>query len=62
MTTPHYDRETLIDYLHGALEPDADAAVFAHLESCAACDALHADEAGLAPCGAATGPFRSSTP
>jgi predicted anti-sigma-YlaC factor YlaD len=43
--TPHYDRETLIDYQHGALDPDADAAVFAHLEQCAACDALHDDEA-----------------
>ena len=30
---PHYDRDTLIDYLHGALEPDADAAVFAHVEA-----------------------------
>ena len=27
--TTHYDRETLIDYLHGALTPQADAAVFA---------------------------------
>jgi len=25
----HYDRDTLIDYLHGALAPEADAAVFA---------------------------------
>jgi anti-sigma factor RsiW len=47
MTTPHYDPEILIDYLHGALEPDADAAVFAHLESCTACEALHADEAAF---------------
>jgi anti-sigma factor RsiW len=47
MTTRHYDRETLIDYLHGALEPDADAAVFAHLEGCAACDAVHAEEAAF---------------
>ena len=47
MTTPHYDRENLIDYLHGALEPDADAAVFAHLESCTACDAVHAEEAAF---------------
>ena len=47
MTTPHYDREILIDYLHGALAPEADAAVFAHLESCAACDAAHTEEAAF---------------
>ena len=45
--TTHYDRENLIDYLHGALEPEADAALFEHLESCTACRALHDEEAGL---------------
>jgi predicted anti-sigma-YlaC factor YlaD len=45
--TSHYDRETLIDYLHGALAPDTDADVFAHLEGCSACRALHDDEAGF---------------
>ena len=45
--TNHYDRETLIDYLHGALTPQADAAVFAHLESCAGCNALYDEEAAL---------------
>ena len=45
--TNHYDRPTLIDYLHGALTPQADAAVFAHLESCSACNALYDDEASL---------------
>jgi len=47
MSTPHYDRETLTDYLHGALEPDADAAVFAHLEHCTACEAVHGEETAL---------------
>jgi anti-sigma factor RsiW len=47
MTTPHYDPEILIDYLHGALEPDADAAVFAHLESCTVCAAAHSEEAAF---------------
>ena len=36
----HYDRDTLIDYLHGGLRPDADAAVFAHLEACEDCRGL----------------------
>jgi anti-sigma factor RsiW len=43
----HYDRDTLIDYLHGALEPDADAAVFAHLETCTSCTAAYEDEAAF---------------
>jgi hypothetical protein len=45
--TTHYDRETLIDYLHRALAPDTDAAVFAHLKTCAACRAAHDDEAAF---------------
>jgi predicted anti-sigma-YlaC factor YlaD len=45
--TTHYDRETFIDYLHGALTPQADAAVFAHLTSCSACNALYDEEAAL---------------
>jgi predicted anti-sigma-YlaC factor YlaD len=45
--TTHFDRETLIDYLHGELAPEADAAVFEHLEVCAACRAAHDDEASL---------------
>jgi len=43
----HYDRDTLTDYLHGALEPDADAAVFAHLETCTSCTAVYEDEAAF---------------
>jgi len=45
--TTHYDRETLIDYLHGALTPEADAALFAHLETCASCNATYDEEAAL---------------
>ncbi len=43
----HYERETLIDYLHGELAPPADAAVFEHLETCAACRAVHDEEASV---------------
>ena len=33
----HLQHETLVDYMHGALSPQEDAAVYAHLESCEAC-------------------------
>jgi hypothetical protein len=45
--TPHYDRETLIDYLHRELAPEADADLFEHLEACAPCRALHDEEASF---------------
>ena len=45
--TTHYDRDTLIDYVHRELAPEADAAVFEHLEACAGCRALHDDEASF---------------
>ncbi len=45
--TTHYDRDTLIDYLHGALDDRADAAVFAHLEGCPSCRAAHGEEAAF---------------
>jgi Putative zinc-finger len=45
--TSHYERETLIDYLHGALSPEADAALFAHLEACTGCNAVYDEEAAL---------------
>lgn len=45
--TSHYDRDTLIDYLHGALDADADARVFAHLETCAECRAARDEEAAI---------------
>lgn len=33
----HLSNEQLIDYIHGGLPPQADAAVYSHLEQCAAC-------------------------
>jgi predicted anti-sigma-YlaC factor YlaD len=33
----HLKTEKLIDYMHGALSPQEDAAVYAHIESCDAC-------------------------
>jgi anti-sigma factor RsiW len=47
MTTPHYDRDTLIDYLHDELSERDDAAVLLHLDACAACRALHDEEAAF---------------
>ncbi|HEY4441444.1 MAG TPA: zf-HC2 domain-containing protein [Candidatus Elarobacter sp.] len=44
----HYDRNILIDYLHGALEPATDAAVFAHLEVCNDCRAARNEETAIA--------------
>jgi predicted anti-sigma-YlaC factor YlaD len=35
--TQHLSLETLIDYIHGELTPEADAAVHLHLTSCPAC-------------------------
>jgi predicted anti-sigma-YlaC factor YlaD len=40
----HYNADTLDDYLHGALGPERDAAIHAHLEACAPCCTLY-DEA-----------------
>lgn len=33
----HVNSETLIDYLHGALSPEADAQIFAHVNACPSC-------------------------
>src|SRR5260370_36758006 len=44
----HYDQDLLIDYLHGALDPSTDAAVFSHLEVCAECRAARDLEAAIA--------------
>ncbi|MDB5029030.1 MAG: hypothetical protein JWO66_2719 [Candidatus Eremiobacteraeota bacterium] len=44
---PHYDRDILIDYLHGALEPSVDAVLFAHLEACTSCTTVYEEEASL---------------
>lgn len=43
----HIDNETLIDYMHGALPPQADASVYAHMEACADCRAQFDAEAAL---------------
>jgi predicted anti-sigma-YlaC factor YlaD len=40
----HYNADILDDYLHGALGPERDAKIHAHLEACAQCRALY-DEA-----------------
>jgi predicted anti-sigma-YlaC factor YlaD len=41
----HYDADTLDDYLHGALGPERDAVIHAHLEACAACRAVYEEAA-----------------
>jgi predicted anti-sigma-YlaC factor YlaD len=43
----HYDLDLLIDYLHGALDPATDAAVYTHLEACADCRAARDFEASI---------------
>lgn len=43
----HYNTETLIDYVHGALDPQTDAAVFTHLSSCGQCRAAYQTEVEL---------------
>lgn len=43
----HIQNETLIDYMHGGLSPEADAAVYAHLERCPECRAQFDGEAAL---------------
>jgi len=43
----HYDSETLTDYLHGALDPETDAAIFAHLGVCEACRTAYNAEVAL---------------
>lgn len=47
MSNMHYDSDTLDDYLHGALGPERDAKIHAHLERCAECRALYDDNASL---------------
>lgn len=42
--TTHYDLDTILDYINGELDPRADAKVFAHLERCTACRAMHDEE------------------
>lgn len=45
--TDHLTNETLIDYMHGALTPQEDAAVYAHMETCAVCRAEYDAEVAL---------------
>jgi anti-sigma factor RsiW len=43
----HLTQDHLIDYLHHALAPEDDAAVFAHLQGCAQCQAALREETAL---------------
>lgn len=45
--TQHLTTETLIDYMHGALTPQEDAAVYAHLETCTQCRSEYDAETSL---------------
>ena len=45
--TDHLTNETLIDYVHGALTPQEDAAVYAHMETCELCRAEYDAEVAL---------------
>ena len=41
----HYNADILNDYLHGALGPERDATIHAHLEACPPCRALYEEVA-----------------
>lgn len=43
----HLNEEHLTDYLHGALAPEEDASIHAHLSACAACTQTYEREARL---------------
>jgi anti-sigma factor RsiW len=43
----HLTNETLIDYMHGALTPQEDAAVYAHMETCESCRGEYDAEVAL---------------
>jgi predicted anti-sigma-YlaC factor YlaD len=47
MNQQHFDNEQLVDYLHRELDPAQDAAILAHLETCAECRARYEAEARL---------------
>ena len=47
MTQHHPTTDRLIDYLHGELAPEEDAALYAHLEACSPCAAAYALEVQL---------------
>jgi anti-sigma factor RsiW len=43
----HYNADILDDYLHGALGPERDATIHAHLEGCAPCRARYDEAASV---------------
>jgi predicted anti-sigma-YlaC factor YlaD len=43
----HYNADILDDYLHGALGPERDATIHAHLEACAPCRTLYDEAASV---------------
>ena len=45
--TTHYDRDTLIDYLHGEMTAADDAAIHAHVAACGDCRTLRDEESAL---------------
>lgn len=45
--TQHLTNEQLLDYMHGALAPQKDAAVYAHMETCEPCRAQYDTEVRL---------------
>src|SRR5215469_10734874 len=47
MNHEHTTTEAIIDYLHGELSPEADAALLVHLESCDECRAMYEEQARL---------------
>jgi anti-sigma factor RsiW len=47
MSELHITPERLIDYLHGELQPQDDAAVHAHVAACPACASAYDEEARL---------------
>lgn len=46
--TTHYDRDTIIDYVHGELTAGEDAVVHGHLAACTDCRALRDEETAFA--------------
>lgn len=47
MTSEHISTDRILDYLYHELEPDADAAVFAHISACETCRAEYEAELRL---------------
>lgn len=47
MNEAHLSTEHIIDYLHGELPAEQDAAIHAHLAECPACEERHSEELAL---------------